>query len=329
MDPKINIKEAAEFLETSARQIYKTIQEYDLPHIKQRGTVYFGYPTAQHIFKIKQPAQAISFQIVKGGTGKTSLACSCAVRANLYGLKVLCIDMDQQGNLSHSFGVDAESVPVMIDILADGYTFREAIVKVMPGLDIIASRIENALLDDAIKLRKLPLSKVYAPAIARLKKKYDLIIIDCPPNLGQSVAAITLGVDKVIAPVVAENYALSGLKNTSAAIAELEETYNQKISWEIAINKFDNRTVLSQDALQMLAKHPRYKDHLLKSIVRSSQEFPNAIAKGQSIFDNLKSTTAKTDIDSLIREILGLSMPSFKPLKERQVSTESFAESLA
>src|SRR5690606_25152806 len=115
--------------------------------------------------------------------------------------------------------------------------------------------------------------EVYRPALEKLKQEYDLIVVDCPPNLGNSVAAMTLAVDKVVAPVVPENFALSGLKATCNAVGELQASYKKDIGFSIALNKYDSRTILSQDAVQMLLKHPNYRDHLLSTYVRMSQDF--------------------------------------------------------
>lgn len=306
MNPKMTSKDAADFLGISARQIFKRLLDADLPYTKTNGAISFGYPTARQLFRLETKPKAISFQIVKGGTGKTSLACAVAVRANLYGLRVLCIDLDQQGNLTNSFGVDAETLPVMVDILAEGYPYEEAITRVYPGMDILASRIENALLDDVIKLKGLSLDQVYRGPIAQLKQKYDLIVIDCPPNLGQSVAAVTLAVDTVVAPVVPENYALSGLRATKNAIQELQENYHTKIALGITVNKYDSRAVLSQEALEILTGHSDYKNDLLNAYVHAAAEFPNAVARGESIFDTVKPNQAKRDIDKLTRELLGI-----------------------
>jgi len=314
MNPKITSKEAAEFLGTSARQIYKRMVAAELPYMRSGSTVYFGYPTARQLFRLMVPPKAVSFQIVKGGTGKTSLACAVAVRANLYGLRVLCIDLDQQGNLTNSFGVDADSLPVMIDILAEGYTYEEAITRVYPGMDILASRIENALLDDVIKLKRLDLARVYREPLAKLKEKYDLIVIDCPPNLGQSVAAVTLAVDQVIAPVIPESYALSGLKATRNAIRELEENYKTSIALSIAVNKFDPRAALSQEAHQMLLGYP---------VVHASPEFPDSVARGGTLFDTLKSSPAKRDIDHLTRVILGIDRNAIVTSRDSAASVEA------
>lgn len=329
MNPKMTAKDAALFLDTSAKRVYRQLMDLDLPFTKSQSSVHFGFSTAKQLFKLDVKPKAIAFQIVKGGTGKTSLACAFAVRANLYGLRVLCIDLDQQGNLSHTFDIDAETLPVMIDILAEDYSFNEAITRVYPGMDLLSSRIENALIDDVIKLRNLPLNQVYRDPIQELKKQYDLIVIDCPPNLGQSVAAVTLAVDKVVAPVVPENFALSGLKVTSNTIHEIEESYQVNIPFGIILNKYDARTILSQDALQMLAKHPTYRENLLNAYIRTSQEFPNAIAKGQTIFDTVKPTIAKKDIDALTRELLGLSTQSLEMPKKPLSRSARLEASLA
>jgi len=74
--------------------------------------------------------QNISFQIVKGGVGKTSLSFSLAIRASHYGVKVLVIDFDQQSNLTRSFGVNAKDLPIWINIFRDNVSASEAIVNV-------------------------------------------------------------------------------------------------------------------------------------------------------------------------------------------------------
>lgn len=323
MNPKMTVKDAAKFLNVSYKQIHQLLLDGDLPfsQVKNKGesfgTSYFNYSTAKHIFHVDKRPVAVAFQIVKGGTGKTSLASAFAVRANLYGMRVLCIDLDQQGNLTHTFDVDAESVPVMIDVLAEGYPFQNAITRVYSGMDLIASRIENALIDDVIKLKGIPLDEVYTDPFEKFKEQYDLIVIDCPPNLGQSVAAVTLAADMVVSPVVPENFALSGLKITANTIKELEDTYKINIPFSIVLNKYDARTILAQDALNMLIAHPLYKDFLLQTFVHTAQEFPNAIAKGQSIFDNVKPSLAKDDIDNLTKEILQIgSLPERQTKKK-------------
>lgn len=310
MDGKMTAGEAADFLGITIQAIHKQLKSKSLDFSKNQNRVFFSHETSRQLFKIPFKQKTIAFQIVKGGTGKTSLVYSVATRANLYGARVLCIDLDQQGNLTQAFKVNPEESPAMIDVIRENKPIEDAIVHVDNGLDLIPSRIENAILDNAIILGKHALAHVYKKLLDPLKSKYDLIIIDCPPALGQSVAAVALAVDEIVSPVTPEKFCLSGLKITTQELNGLEENYDHKINMRIVVNKFDSRTSLSHEVLSTLIKHPVYGEKMYKTYVRTNQDFPNSIARGQSIFDSLKMTTAKEDIDLLTRELLEITAPS-------------------
>lgn len=304
MNPKMTAADAANYLQVSLQAIHKQLRTKGMEFTKSQNRVHFGHATARQLFALRPTPQIVATQIVKGGTGKTSVLFALAVRASLYGTKVLCIDMDQQGNLTEALGVDAEDLPCMVDILNDDLAIENGIVNVLPGLDLIPSRIENAVLDNTLMLRRFPLDRVYRDRFEPLRSRYDLILVDCPPALGQSVAAVALAVDLVVAVVMPEKFCLSGLQVTSSELGNLEANYQRRIPVKIALNKFDNRTVLSHEVLGALLKHPNYGDRMFKSYIRASQEFPNSIAKGTTIFDAIRPAAAKDDVDLLTQELL-------------------------
>ncbi len=310
MKAKFTASDAASFLGITIQAVHKQLKTKGLEFEKNQNRVYFGHSTSCGLFNLKFKPKTVAFQIVKGGTGKTSLAHAVAVRANLYGARVLCIDLDQQGNLTQAFQVNAEELPVMVDVLKEGIKLQDTIVNISEGLDLIPSRIENAILDNVIMLGRFPLEHVYKERLQTLRKKYDLIIIDCPPALGQSVAAIALSSDVIIAPVTPEEFSLSGLKISTQEILNLEQNYKTRIPFRLVLNKFDTRTSLSHEVLSTLIKHPIYGEKLFKTYVRASQEFPNSITSSESIFDNLKSSSAKEDIDLLTKELLEIQKKS-------------------
>lgn len=310
MQPKMTAADTSRFLGITLQAVHKQLRSKGLEYSKSQNRVFFGFETARQLFQVPVPPKVIAFQIVKGGTGKTSLAHSFAVRANLYGLRVLCVDLDQQGNITQACKLDPESFPCMVDVLQENLPMESAIVSVGPGLDLLPSRIENAVLDNVIMLKRFPLDRVYRDRIEVLRERYDLIVVDCPPAIGQSVAAIALAVDLVVAPVTPEKFCLSGLKITTREIANLEQNYRRSIPVKIVLNKYDNRTMLSHEVLSTLVKHGTYGEMLFKSYIRTSQDFPNAIAKGQSIFDSLRDSPAKEDVDLLTREVLEIASPA-------------------
>lgn len=296
----------ARFLGISLQSVHKQLKVKNLDSQKSQNRIYFGYETSRHMFQLPRKNKTVAFQIVKGGTGKTSVAHSVAIRANLYGARVLVVDLDQQGNMTQACSLDPEKYPCMVDILTGEVSLKDAIVNVSPGLDVLPSRIENAVLDNTIMLKRLPLDRVYRDKLKPLRSKYDLIIIDCPPALGQSVAAATLAADVVVAPVTPEKFCLSGLKITYQEVENLKKVYHRDIALKIVLNKYDTRTTLAGEVLTTLVKNKIYGDLMFRCYLRLSQEFPNAIANGQSIFDTLRETSAKEDTDLLTREILEL-----------------------
>jgi chromosome partitioning protein len=305
MDPKMLISEASEALGVTAQALHNQIKRKNLPHGKSRNRVYFSHETSKSLLSLTFKPQVISFQIVKGGTGKTSMCLAVGVRASLYGAKTLLIDLDQQGNLTKACRVQTHDTPIMIELINQEIPIEEGIVPVCEGLDILPSRIENALLDSNLMLKRLPLDRVYKDMIAPLTSKYDLILIDCPPALGSSVTASALASDRIIAPVTPSEFSLEGLEITKQEVNNIQKHFHVKLTLSPLLNEFDVRTSLSHETMKFLMTN--YEIGLIRSVVRKSQEFENVLIKGESIYDSLNSSPAREDIDLLTRELLNIS----------------------
>lgn len=307
MNPKMQASDAADFLNVSLQAIHKNIKTNHLESFKNQNKMYFCHYTAKEIFKLNITPTCFTWQNLKGGVGKTNLSFATATRLSSYGLNVLVIDLDQQGNFTQACDIDAENKPVMFDIIKDSMNINDCIINVTDGLDILPSRIENALLDNLFAVNGLPVDRELKKRITPLKKKYDVIFIDCPPSLSSSVCAATLCADYVILPTDPEKFSLSGLYITLNEIKKnISERYDIEVNIKILLNKFDARTNLSHQVLTALLSNDNFNSKLFKSFIRTSQEFPNSISKGLSIFDSLKPSTAKEDIDLLCHEIIDL-----------------------
>lgn len=169
MEPKILVNEIASVLGITPQALHNQIKKKNLSHGKSKNRVYFGHETSKALLELKFSPQVLSFQIVKGGTGKTSLCLATAIRSCLYGAKTLLIDLDQQGNLTQAFRIKTHDKPIMIEIINQELSIQDGIVPVFSGLDILPSRIENALLDSNLMLKRLPLDRVYNDMILPLK----------------------------------------------------------------------------------------------------------------------------------------------------------------
>ena len=308
MQPKMLTLEACDYLGVSLPALHKQLKTKKLAYEKSQNKIYFGNKTSQEIFKLKFKPTCWSWQNLKGGVGKTHLSFATATRLALYGARVAVIDLDQQGNFTQACGVDAGDKPALIDIITEKLNIEDCMVNVIDGLDILPSRIENAVLDNIFAINSLPVDKELKRRVEKLKSSYDFIFIDCPPSLGQTVSSAALAADHIVVPIDPEKFSLSGL---SITLKELErniaEKFEVKLDIKIVFNKFDARTNLSSTILQALYTDPDYQKRLFKTFIRTSQELPNSVANGKSIFDSLKNTTAKEDIDLLTREIIAIS----------------------
>lgn len=318
MDPKILVTEAANFLDLSLGAVHKQLRVKDLNFEKTSHRSYFGHKTAKEIFNVSINPHVVTIQILKGGTGKTTLTHSIAVRASLYGLKVLCIDIDHQANLTRAFNIKtSHDHPTLLNVIEENISIEDAILPIHDGLDLLPSSIRNSVLDTTLILNNEPLNLVYKDKIEPLKKKYDLIFIDCPPSIGRSVAAAMLSSDLIIIPINPDEFSLEALNFNFNEMSSLGRKHHMDLKIKILFNKFHGRTNLSYEYLKDLIKHEVYGPCMFNAFIRSSQEFPNAVSRGVSIFDTVRANSAREDIDLVTRELISY-MGYTPPSRSRQ-----------
>lgn len=309
MDPKILITEASEILGISVQGVHKKLKSKRIPYKKTRNRLHFDYQGATVLFdKFKSDCKVSAFLLVKGGVGKTTLCRETAIRSTLMGKKVLLIDIDHQGNLTKSFGIDAKKIPVLIDLLENPkLSIEESITPVIPGLDIIPSRFDNSVLDSFIMLKGIPLEKVLNKKLSLLRDKYDIILIDCPPSLGQCVASAVLCSDTLILPTTPCDFSDSGIDITVSHVSDMFSTYDiSPIKMKIILNKYDSREKDSRDTYTKLIKSENYGDMLFNCYIRKCKDFEKYRKEKSSIFETTSPSYAREDIDIFTREMLDM-----------------------
>lgn len=257
------------------------------------------------------PRLALSFQIVKGGCGKTTLAFSVAVRATHYGARVLAIDLDKQGNLSSALGQkDTRGLRTWIDIYRGACTAREAVVSTPFGVDLIPAHMALSRLDIELASGAHNVSTHIAKALVGLRDAYDVIVFDCPPDTNKITAAATCASDLVVIPINPEPHAIDGLNLVVGELKRIEEELRFAPPYAIVWNKFDRRTLLGTSCVHEVARDPEHMAHLLPMFIGTDMAFPNAIYANKSVFDFLDD--ARRDVDCLVRELMGLNAWSAK-----------------
>lgn len=256
----------------------------------------------------KYPKLNMSCQVVKGGAGKTTIAFNLASRATYYGVRVLAIDFDQQGNLTRSFNVDSQNRPVWINIFRKEKTIQEAIVPVTEYLHLIPSNLNNSRLDtEMVQKSTANLKDMLNDILEPVRDNYDLVIMDCPPSINRVNAAVTCASDLVVIPINPDQYSIDGLTYTISELNELKNSFKMdKPDYKILWNRYDAREKLATIYTHLVAKDETHMSNLLPMVIRSDTALKNVILEGTNIFENKRKTVAKEDMDQLTRELIGL-----------------------
>jgi chromosome partitioning protein len=170
--------------------------------------------------------QSIAVVNAKGGVGKTSVAANLAGSAAAAGWKVLAIDLDRQGHLALEFGVRAKSdngAGLHRAIRDHSPMERPSVIEARPGLDVVTAGEETDELGVTLMVlhqqRKLTGSEL-AEAIEGLAPNYDLIVIDCPPTVGEHMRLALSSAHFMVIPTRSDVGSLEGVEAMAAQYAQ-------------------------------------------------------------------------------------------------------------
>ncbi len=143
-------------------------------------------------------AKVIAFANQKGGVAKTTTTLNLAAAFAEEGHRVLCVDMDPQGNLSMSQGIDPETLErSMFDVLVHDMPIREVTYRC--EIDVAAASIDLAGAEIAMSV-KIGRERSLDKALRAVSDDYDFVCIDTPPSLGLLTVNALTAADKVIVP---------------------------------------------------------------------------------------------------------------------------------
>ena len=154
-------------------------------------------------------AEVIAFANQKGGVAKTTTTLNLAVAFAESGHRVLCIDLDPQGNLTMSQGIDPDKVEKSLyDVLVNDMPISEIIQH--REIDIAVSSIDLAGAEIAMST-KIGRERSLEKALKEVSGNYDFVCIDTPPSLGLLTINALTAANKVIVPVQCEYLSMRGL----------------------------------------------------------------------------------------------------------------------
>ena len=251
--------------------------------------------------KKRKGAKVIAFANQKGGVAKTTTTLNLAAAFVEKGHRALCIDMDPQGNLTMSQGIDPDTVEVsMYDVLVHGVPIREATQK--REVDIACASIDLAGAEIAMSTQ-IGRERSLERALAPVRGDYEFICIDTPPSLGLLTINALTAADKVIVPVQCEYLSMRGLIQLQNTLAMIRDNLNPTVQIEgILPTLVDTRTVHAKEAIQLLEEN--FGDRVFASRIRKTVRFAEAPVKGMSVLKYDPDGKAAYSYRQLAKEVL-------------------------
>jgi len=247
-------------------------------------------------------ARRIAVFNAKGGTGKTTTAHALACGLAAEGRKVLLFDLDHQANLTYWCGCKDNGRPTLDDVIRRDVPLAAAVQPAgVPGVDLVAASQWLVAAEPALRA-KLGAELWLRRQLERLPRRWDVVVMDCPPGLGLLTIAALAAAGEVLAPVQPQVLGLAGVARLLETLEQAREGLNPDLALlGVVPVMVDHRLALTGEVLGEL--RARFGAQLLPEI-GTNVRLAEAPSHGRPIYDYAPRSSGAADYRALVREVL-------------------------
>ena len=238
----------------------------------------------------------------KGGVGKTTTALSLIGALKQKKRRVLGVDLDPQGSLGFSAGVDIENSATIYDVLSGKEPIENAIASTDLG-DFLPS---NILLSRAEReFNEAGRECMLRNELRKIMGSYDYIIIDTPPALNMLTLNAYVAAEGLIIPMAPEILSLLGIAQIRETIESVRRDYNPYLEvLGILLNRYNMRLLLNREVLEMTQDIARsLGTKVFQAKIHASVSVAESPAHGESIITYAPSSKPARDFKALLNEL--------------------------
>src|SRR5438128_564366 len=246
-------------------------------------------------------ASVIAFANQKGGVAKTTSTLNLAVALAEEGKRVLTVDLDPQGNLTMSQGLNPDTIDrSMYDVLVHRLPVEQVIHH--GEIDLAVSSIDLAGAELALS-SMIGRERALERALLPMKGEYEYVLIDTPPSLGLLTINALVASDGVIVPVQCEYLSLRGLVQLENTLSMIRENLNPNVGIQgILPTMFDGRTLHAREAVEILQEN--FGDLVFKTKIKKTVRYAEAPVKGLSVLKYEPQGSAAQAYRELAKEVM-------------------------
>ena len=240
----------------------------------------------------------------KGGVGKTTTSLNVSASLSLMGKNTLLVDTDPQAHSTISFVKNPEEyTESLYDVLVSSSNIEKVIVRsTIPGLDMAISKISMAKIESSL-LGEIDSHYRLKDVLDSVKRKYDFIIIDTPPNLGLITLNALVASDRIIIPIQSSYLCLEGTDDLLETIDKVRKVANPNLQViGVLITLHDKRTNISKDVVERIKGV--FGNKVFGTIISKSVKLEESPAYKESVFTYAPNSVGALQYNKVAEELI-------------------------